>query len=262
MKKAISLTVVFTLAITGVSYCSSSPAWAESIDEVMAPVESAAPIIETPPAYVELKLPEDDISASFRKEPDDQCIRPVRHIEQKASLERSVGENELPCLNLSAAIVLDEIAPIEVESDPVEDVPIEPSSFNDEIPLSNEEQDLLIAACEEFGVPYALALALIEEETDFRNMIGDGGASAGYMQIQQRWHYDRMDRLGVTDLLDPNSNFRVGLDYLSELYGTYGDWNTALTVYNRGHNPGYISDYAVNVMGNYAYWQELTENYV
>lgn len=139
---------------------------------------------------------------------------------------------------------------------------IEQSCHDDDIPLTYEEQDWLQAACEEFDVPYALALGLIEKETTFRNIISDNGASAGYMQIQQKWHWDRMERLGVTDLLEPNGNFRVGCDFLAELYAKYNDWNMALTVYNMGHNPGYITDYAKDVMENYAHWQEVVNNYI
>lgn len=142
----------------------------------------------------------------------------------------------------------------DVEEDPVEQI-----EYNDDIPLSHEEQGWLQSACKEFEVPYALALGLIEKETHFQNVVGDDGASTGYMQIQQKWHWDRMNRLGVTDLLDPEGNFQVGCDFLSELYGKYGDWSLALTVYNMGHNPGYITKYAYDVMGNYARWQETTQ---
>ena len=129
----------------------------------------------------------------------------------------------------------------------------------DTVPLSFDEQEKLQAACEEFDVPYALALGLIEVESDFRNILGDNGASTGYMQIQKRWHKDRMERLGVNDLSDPEGNFRVGLDYLSELYRKYGSWEMALTVYNRGHNPGYITRYAYRVLESYEKWQNVVD---
>ena len=41
----------------------------------------------------------------------------------------------------------------------------------------------LWAACEEFDVPYALALGLIEKETEFRNLIGDDGASTEFSSL-------------------------------------------------------------------------------
>ena len=153
-------------------------------------------------------------------------------------------------------------APSKPAAPPVEEEPMEENRFCDDIPLTHEEQEWLQAACEESDVPYALALGLIEKETIFRNIVGDDGASTGYMQIQQKWHWNRMERLGVTDLLDPNGNFRVGCDFLSELYGKYGDWGVALTVYNMGHDPGFVTNYAKEVLENYAHWQEQLENYI
>ena len=64
-----------------------------------------------------------------------------------------------------------------------------------------------------------------------------------------------MAKLGVTDLMDPSENFRVGLDYLSELYNQYGSWEMALTAYNLGHDPGYVTSYAYSVLRNYENWQ-------
>lgn len=106
------------------------------------------------------------------------------------------------------------------------------SKFYD-VPLDTDLQQLLWEACEESGIDMSLALAVIWEETDYRNIIGDDGASFGYMQVQQKWHEDRMARLGVTDLMDPASNFRTGCDYLAELLETYPLAN-ALAFYNSG----------------------------
>lgn len=82
--------------------------------------------------------------------------------------------------------------------------------FREDVPLDGDTQALLRAACEETGIPYELALAVIRQETEFRNITGDDGRSVGYMQVQTRWHEDRMARLGVADLTDPYGNFRVG----------------------------------------------------
>jgi hypothetical protein len=117
--------------------------------------------------------------------------------------------------------------------------------FREDVPLDGDTQAFLRAACEETGIPYELALAVIRQETEFRNVVGDDGRSVGYMQVQRRWHEDRMARLGVTDLTDPYSNFRVGCDYLAELLGKYS-LEEALTAYNSG-KPG-KSTYASNVL--------------
>ena len=123
--------------------------------------------------------------------------------------------------------------------------------FRDDIPLDEETQAYLRAACEESGVKYELALAVIWKETDFRNIIGDSGDSIGYMQVQPRWHKERMERLDVDDLQDPFGNFRVGCDYIAELMEKYPLEN-ALTAYNSGI-PG-KSEYAKEVI---EYMEEL-----
>lgn len=117
--------------------------------------------------------------------------------------------------------------------------------FREDVPLDSDTQAFLRAACEETGISYELALAVIRQETEFRNVVGDDGRSVGYMQVQRRWHEDRMARLGVTDLTDPYGNFRVGCDYLAELLGKY-PLEEALTAYNSG-KPG-KSAYASNVL--------------
>lgn len=130
----------------------------------------------------------------------------------------------------------------------------EPESpfYRENIPLDYETQELLYEACGETGIRYELALAMVWRETTFRNVVGDGGESYGYMQVQPKWHADRMTRLGVDDLMDPAGNFRVGLDYMAELLDKY-ELPEALTAYNTG-SPGH-NQYADDVIG---YMEELT----
>lgn len=125
-----------------------------------------------------------------------------------------------------------------------------------EVPLDTETQDLLRAACEESGIDMTLALAVIWKETGFRNIIGDGGESYGYMQVQPRWHVDRMERLGVTNLMEPAGNFRVGCDFLSELLENHA-LAYALTYYNSGQ--AVVSPYAEDVMNYMEVLNETSE---
>lgn len=100
-------------------------------------------------------------------------------------------------------------------------------------PLSYEEQAALYGACLEFGVDYALAQAVVEQETNFTNVMGDGGKAYGFFQVWPKWHKERMEELGVTDLMDPESNFRVGCSFLSECIDKYG-LEKGLGYYNSG----------------------------
>lgn len=89
--------------------------------------------------------------------------------------------------------------------------------------------------CKQNDVPYALVLALIEHESGYEfDKVGDGGRSKGYMQIYEKWHTDRMQRLGCTDLMNPYQNVRVGIDFLSYLLKKYGTVQDALAAYNYG----------------------------
>ena len=137
------------------------------------------------------------------------------------------------------------------ENEKIEAALVKQGYFREDMPLDYDTQAFLRAACEESGVEFELALAVIWKETTFRNVVGDSGDSLGYMQVQPRWHGARMERLGVTDLMDPFSNFRVGCDYLAELLGKY-PMAQALTCYNTGR-PGH-NQYADDVIG---YWEEL-----
>lgn len=54
----------------------------------------------------------------------------------------------------------------------------------------------------------------------------------GIMQVSERWHRDRMERLGVTDLTDTEGCMRVAVDYLSELVEDGEDMERALMRYH------------------------------
>lgn len=89
--------------------------------------------------------------------------------------------------------------------------------------------------CKQNDVPYALVLAMIEHESGYVfDKTGDGGNSKGYMQIYEKWHKDRMQRLGCTDLMNPYQNVRVGIDFISYLLKKYGTVQDALAAYNYG----------------------------
>lgn len=153
-----------------------------------------------------------------------------------------------PAATACKAVLTSDVVPVpEVVSVPATEPTLEESfRYYDHIALEYDLQKLVWMACEETGCSYELALAVIFRETSYRNVNGDNGNSIGYMQIQPRWHYERMESLGVTDLSDPLSNFRVGCDLLVDLIEQYGSVEFALTCYNTG-SPG-MSKYAAEVL--------------
>ncbi len=104
-----------------------------------------------------------------------------------------------------------------------------------DVPLSANLQEHIRQLCDEYGVDMPLVLAIIGQESNYRpDAVGDNGNSLGLMQIQPRWHQSRMDKLGVTDLLDPYQNVTVGIDLLADLIGENNGTEWAVTAYNAG----------------------------
>lgn len=149
----------------------------------------------------------------------------------------------VPVRSTEQEVIEDELPGYDIHAEAQEPVVIAYPYYS--VPLSYELQEDLRCACDSAGIDMVLALAVIQQETNYQNVVGDSGESFGYMQVQEKWHAERMKRLDVTDLMDPLSNFRVGCDYLAELLGRY-DLDSALTAYNSG-SPG-SSKYAAAVM--------------
>ena len=113
------------------------------------------------------------------------------------------------------------------------------------------------AICEEVGKEYNLCPELLEavcwKESWFKaDITNASGTCFGLMQIHRESHRARMQKLGVTDLYDPEQNIRTGADYLSELFAKYGDMATALESYNgdsgAASDPTRTSSYAQKIL--------------
>lgn len=146
---------------------------------------------------------------------------------------RAIAVNETP--------VIKEVS-IQFSKEIMETRDIEVINITNDIgPMYNIDPELLqaIAFYESSNDPYAT------------NPSGD---CFGLMQISYRWHEDRMNDLGITDINDPYGNILLGADYISELIEQEGDISLALMIYNGDsraydlHNQGDMSDYARNIL--------------
>lgn len=127
--------------------------------------------------------------------------------------------------------------------------PTQPTVALYDVPLDDSLQLHIIEQAESHGIDPAIIMAMAWKESTYNaGAIGDGGNSYGLCQIQPRWHYSRMQKLGCTDLLDPYQNVTVAIDYLCELLNRYGSIDKALTAYNRGSYNGTVTSYANTVM--------------
>ena len=127
-----------------------------------------------------------------------------------------------------------------------------------DIPLDEDLQDYILEVCHDYGVNHLIVLGIIEKESTFGpNVIGDDGEAFGLMQVQPKWHQERMDRLGVTDISDPYQNILVGVDYFAEMLSYDRGIAWALMAYNGGAtyaneltDEGAISSYVTDVFDN------------
>lgn len=170
----------------------------------------------------------------------------------------------IKAINDVAAIIAEMQEPDEVIEVVIEEVPTKATEqpkitdfYSEEIPLTFEEQSALYDASNEFDVDYCVMLGLIERETEFRNIYGDGGNSYGYCQVQLKWWGSLMQEIGTRNLNVPKDNFRTACAIVSELTDKYGSLSGALTAYNKGSYDGTVSRYAVAVLQNAEKWRGI-----
>ena len=127
----------------------------------------------------------------------------------------------------------------------------------------------LIAITEEVGAMYdicpELLQALVERESTFY-INATNGSCKGLAQISTRWHTERMERLGVTDIYEPYGNILVAADYLRELFDEREDddvyyvlmrYNMAIDTANSLYAAGEITDYARSIVRRAAELERL-----
>ncbi len=123
--------------------------------------------------------------------------------------------------------------------------------------IEQTENRRVIELTEQMAQMYPICPELLQAMIFYESSNQPGarnGSCIGYMQVNPRWHRERMDRLGVSDLYDGYSNILTGTDYLMELIKEYGDVATALMVYHgernaeRSASEGVISDYAGRIL--------------
>ncbi len=128
----------------------------------------------------------------------------------------------------------------------------------------NDEFIFIEEIAQQYGLDKELVHAIIMVESNYDTTAVSSANCLGLMQISPKWHADRMERLGVTDLYDPYGNVLVGCDYIAELLEDY-DLEFALMIYNQGldsatrtYQSSGQSEYSKTVMNNY--YELLGEN--
>lgn len=136
------------------------------------------------------------------------------------------------------------------------------TSYIEDIPLSRELQNVMYTACNDYGVPYELALAVCEAESTFKTD-ADNGTCWGLMQIHPI-NYEWLRDIGI-EPTTYEGNIRAGVYILGQCLADYEDVHKALMAYNCGDygashlwKDGYTtSTYSRNVVEKSEKWQEV-----
>ena len=92
-----------------------------------------------------------------------------------------------------------------------------------------------VEICEKVGAEFGICPELLEsimEHESSGNPRAVNGNCKGLMQVYEKVHVQRMAKLGVTDLYDPESNVRVAASILVELFEQNDDCGLVLMQYN------------------------------
>ena len=184
------------------------------------------------------------------------CIMPADHKQVEAVVETDITPVEVielvevqQAIEVAAAAGADEL---QVEYEYI------PSTEADEGYISELE---LIEITEEYGRQYNICPELLQaiamrESTLY--IYAANGDCKGLMQVSEKWHRERMERLGVTDIYDARGNILVAADYIAELRDTteYGydlvyvlmRYNMATDTANKLYKQGEYTDYALEII--------------
>lgn len=117
--------------------------------------------------------------------------------------------------------------------------------------------DEIVQYCDAIGERYCVCSELLQSiiiQESMGKHDAENNGCVGLMQINERFHKERMERLAVTDLTDEFSNILVGADYLMELASKYGDVGLTLAIYHgesdaiENDRNGIVSNYAKEIL--------------
>lgn len=121
--------------------------------------------------------------------------------------------------------------------------------YRQEIPLDRYLQETLYNACQEWGVPYELAVAVCWRETEYQNLVTPlpSGTYYGMMavDIEDAGYY--MELCGVDNLDTEENRLRVGCCILGQHIKNEGSVRAALCRYSND-DEGWYADDVLNYM--------------
>lgn len=135
------------------------------------------------------------------------------------------------------SIVTPEAGEDPMEAEKIEAALLEQGYFSDAIPLTYDLQDTMRTACEEYGCPYPLALAVAEVESNFDMEAMGAVGEVGVMQLNpgpENTYWINLQAETNQDPTTPAGNIVCGVYLLGTHLVNYEDPEKALMAYNMG----------------------------
>ena len=107
-----------------------------------------------------------------------------------------------------------------------------------------------------YGVDKYIIFAIIKNESNFNQIIASNKGARGLMQLMEATANEVAEKIGLEkiDIIDPETNIKLGTKYFSILYKKYNNTELALAAYNAGSGnvdkwieKGIISEDAKNI---------------
>lgn len=131
--------------------------------------------------------------------------------------------------------------------------------------LSPHLQEVMFAMCEKYNVPFALALAVADQETRFNPDAVSHTNDYGLMQIN-KINFEWLQKKGI-DPMTYEGNIEAGVLMLSQAIEKHGEYGLALMAYNCGDAGAkrlwkkgtYSTDYSRSTMARFDKWTKYLE---
>lgn len=155
-----------------------------------------------------------------------------------------------------------------MEAEKIEAALLAQGYLSDDVPLSYDLQDIMRTACEEYGCPYALALAVAEVESHFDMAAVGSAGEVGIMQLNpgpENTYWINLEAETSQDPTAPAGNVVCGVYLLGAHLATYQDAEKAVMAYNMGNagaeraweNGITSTDHSEKVMEAMARWEAV-----
>ena len=125
-----------------------------------------------------------------------------------------------------------------------------------DVPMEKDMQEFIYCLSHGYNIDFPFVMALIKQESSFREDVVSDTDDWGLMQINEINHGWLHKTIGVTDFLDPYENVRSGVFILRQLFEKYDDPTMVLMAYNMGETGAgklwdkgiYSTDYAEDIL--------------